>query len=319
MFFMYIAAIVTSALVILLIRVFTKHCNEEDKKVLSYIKKFILCIMSIAVIYLIMDYVLLYSGAHFTVPLLRIIDMWAFIGTTYFFSGYVIHRSNLDAGIKAQYNKRITLSVIPCLIMAVIIYGFMMKGYYIAPEGVIRISATVMEIIIDVIMLAIGLWSIVITVPRISDFNIRKHIILIFVFLFANNVWNSILTFFLIIDRLEFIKSVVYDFTAAYLLLINLCAMALIYKEDYEVGSIGDLVAAEESVEKMLEGAAEKYSLTEREYQVMVLAYNGYTNPEIAEELFISRNTVKIHMHNIFVKLGISTRTELIHFINSLK
>ena len=37
----------------------------------------------------------------------------------------------------------------------------------------------------------------------------------------------------------------------------------------------------------------------------------GRTNPQVAEAMFISRETVKTHMSNIFAKLGISSRSEL--------
>ena len=37
----------------------------------------------------------------------------------------------------------------------------------------------------------------------------------------------------------------------------------------------------------------------------------GLTNPQIAERLFVSRSTVKVHLAHIFAKLGVSTRAEL--------
>ncbi len=47
------------------------------------------------------------------------------------------------------------------------------------------------------------------------------------------------------------------------------------------------------------------------ENQVVGLAAEGLTNPQIAERLFVARGTVKIHLSHIFSKLGVSTRAEL--------
>ena len=42
-----------------------------------------------------------------------------------------------------------------------------------------------------------------------------------------------------------------------------------------------------------------------------VLAAKGFTNPEVAEELYVSRKAVEYHLGNIFGKLGITSRREL--------
>lgn len=52
--------------------------------------------------------------------------------------------------------------------------------------------------------------------------------------------------------------------------------------------------------------------LTEREVEVLRLVAGGSNNREIAEQLFISENTVKTHVSNILSKLGLEQRTQLV-------
>jgi DNA-binding NarL/FixJ family response regulator len=55
----------------------------------------------------------------------------------------------------------------------------------------------------------------------------------------------------------------------------------------------------------------EKPLLSEREMEIVQLVAQGFRNREIGEKLFISEQTVKNHLHNIFDKLGVSDRLEL--------
>jgi len=51
--------------------------------------------------------------------------------------------------------------------------------------------------------------------------------------------------------------------------------------------------------------------LTAREAQIVKLARDGHSNPEIAVQLFISPHTVELHLGNVFTKLGIASRKDL--------
>lgn len=54
--------------------------------------------------------------------------------------------------------------------------------------------------------------------------------------------------------------------------------------------------------------------LSERETEVLKLVAQGRSNKEIAQDLFLSEGTVKIHVSHIMTKLDIDRRTELVRF-----
>jgi DNA-binding NarL/FixJ family response regulator len=70
------------------------------------------------------------------------------------------------------------------------------------------------------------------------------------------------------------------------------------------------------ALEKMLKreaGAREMAAiLTPREIEIVRMVAGGLRNKEIAQKLFISEGTVKIHLHNIYEKLGVDGRLALV-------
>lgn len=54
------------------------------------------------------------------------------------------------------------------------------------------------------------------------------------------------------------------------------------------------------------------FKLSDRELQVLTLLAEGCSNPEIASELCLSRNTVKTHVRNILNKLGVDHRIQAV-------
>lgn len=54
-----------------------------------------------------------------------------------------------------------------------------------------------------------------------------------------------------------------------------------------------------------------KSGLTGRQQEIALMALKGFCNREIAERLFITEQTVKDHLYDIYVKLRIHHRSEL--------
>lgn len=62
-----------------------------------------------------------------------------------------------------------------------------------------------------------------------------------------------------------------------------------------------------------------KINLSDRELDVLVELNNGLSNQEIADKLFVSLNTVKTHISNLYLKLHAKRRTQALAKAKELK
>lgn len=83
----------------------------------------------------------------------------------------------------------------------------------------------------------------------------------------------------------------------------------------------GDFLNKEAYMErgKLTDSFLDNFSLTGREGEIIEKAYLGKTNKEIGEELYISTKTVESHLRNIYQKMQIKSRTQLILELNTWK
>jgi DNA-binding NarL/FixJ family response regulator len=83
----------------------------------------------------------------------------------------------------------------------------------------------------------------------------------------------------------------------------------------------GELVVALDAAapvdRPVLDWPGKEQGLTERESEVVVLAAEGLSNPEIATALFLSVHTVKGHMSQALRKLGLRNRVEAAAFVGA--
>jgi len=67
--------------------------------------------------------------------------------------------------------------------------------------------------------------------------------------------------------------------------------------------------------DRALDAVTERYRISKREREVVELLLQGKTYKEIQDVLFISFNTVKNHAYNVYQKLGVKSRSQLVHVV----
>lgn len=75
--------------------------------------------------------------------------------------------------------------------------------------------------------------------------------------------------------------------------------------------------APADAARRHLDAIAERYGLSERERDVFALLAEGRTNARIGDDLCIAPGTVNYHTRNIYSKLGVHSRQELIDLVQS--
>lgn len=62
-----------------------------------------------------------------------------------------------------------------------------------------------------------------------------------------------------------------------------------------------------------------RIGLSKREYEILQLIRDGLSNQQIADRLFVSENTIKKHVSNLFLKLDVVRRTEAVRKAKELR
>lgn len=299
-----------------------KRSSAGSSRLLKVTRNFILASLFVGIYYFFTYYKELVLGEFEASVFMRALDAVQFyvLGLTWVqLMDALIQSENpkLDKwrkGIKPIFSVLMVLSVCTYVFLLDNMYIPKFHGAeYVAMGGEVILGISV---VIFTVVFALG------SKNNLKDRDTGRYILAMSILVNFSNLWNNIIVVAVFAKQMELtlICSKLYGITAVALLLINLYSLIYIYKKDFSpLFSSGREIREDKHMSEgeSIDYISQKYRLTEREREVMMLAYGGMTNPDIAQELFISKNTVKRHMYNIFEKLHVSTRVELVHMINS--
>jgi DNA-binding CsgD family transcriptional regulator len=100
-------------------------------------------------------------------------------------------------------------------------------------------------------------------------------------------------------------------------LLLSWHLIPLLFMNMYLEKFHGPTAEIREDFDALLAAFSEKYEISKREREVILLICKGLSNQEISDTLFISLQTVKDHVHRIFLKSDVKNRVQLTNLIRS--
>ena len=197
----------------------------------------------------------------------------------------------------------ITVYIISYIVIYQIVYFKFMTYNNLIESKKIENMLFFLEVGIRVIVVYI-IAKAVINLKKIEDIILKKRL-------------KILLTVLLLVMAISFFE------TGVSILLIylgiNIYGILLLIKKLQNDNTKNDEQSNMKNIAEIMEldEIAEKYNLTTTEKEIVSLVYKGFTNAEIAEMREITLSTVKRHVYNVFKKLDVSNRVEMIHMIKN--
>lgn len=285
--------------------------KSEKPVTLYYMAGFALSNFLLGILYMFESFIYCMDGSFEYGVFNRVADITLFVWQGYmwimFLNFYIKERNPLCRALK-KYALPVYAAT---LLISLVAYIWFFDENFFATGTAGYIMQIVIAATMSVYTVLSAIEMLYDTVTRL----LRTYVIAVTALLVINGWWNAAIV-------LRTVKGVTvisdnFDITSFLLFVIGVCNTVYIYKADFSPVFYPREIEAleEESEEEMIDRIAAMHMLTQRERDVFALAYEGKTNPEIAEELYISKYTVKRHMHSIFEKLDVSTRIELVHMV----
>lgn len=302
----------------------SKNTDSVNMKLYRATRNFTLSVLLLIVLYFFFLFSRhLFGGLSNSAPL-RVLDILSFVSLKYFWLMIIFDISTVkNVGLKRFINITFFVFTVLCIIN----FGFIMDFQYYIANLPLRYYVITVNVLLSVVPFVINFYLILKYYSKMINQLDKVFIIVTSILIHLNAFWNSTMAIGLYSGKIYLSTWItpIIDPTSLILLLINLNLFIFIFRKDFsplfklKIESLAQLSNSEISDQGIIDIMAFKHSLTVREREVAILVYQGYTNPDIAERLYISRNTVRNHIHNIFYKLDISSRIELVHLVDSQK
>lgn len=323
-FFVYFLTCLTGLLLIVFLRL-EMNVNQGKHGLRNPFLLFVLATLLLAILYFIEGHYLYHyrpasewsnpagwnnglagwSGAE------RILDILFYMAHLFFWYQYLQSELKLEK-CRLVYGTNFIL-VFFTLLTGIIHLAFMDQHYYVE-NAAQRTFSTAVQLVFSLTLLLLTVAYLMVLKKAQMLKGKKAYLTFVSIIILINTLWNEGFTYLLIVKSriLALVGCRTFDLISILLLLILLSSGIWFYKTSMSrLFPKGEEAEREIRREKAL-SLSEESGLTEREKEVVLLLLDGLSYDSIAEQLYISKYTVKRHTHNIYKKLQVSTRIELI-------
>lgn len=349
-FIFYIIALLISAVCLVFIGLVFVQKQERQNKTYIATRRFAIVATLTNLLYFIFYYREVVRHQYELELPLRVIDYTLCIAM--FFCWIMVLLNMTDANSHRNMKKVVVAATVIRLAASLLVTSIFMGDYYNIDDPQVRDVWEICEMIFIILFMTILIYYSICGIAEISSRLRRRYIIFCSMLLLLWSVEQGIVDMGLFAGKygVSAWKMGIPDLKGILLSMMNMATCILVFKEDFsplffvsskteeedkmkagkrngEERSDEDVVDGKQAdgimekpdinIDEKLDLIAQDHRLTIREREVLKFLYQGKTNPQIGEALFISINTVKKHVKNIYEKMDVSSRPEVIHMINS--
>lgn len=310
-FFIYLFAscigVAIVALLMLIFRVQSEKAVWKNLLMVFVIITFLLCLLYFGERYYTGNYEIKggWPGAE------RLVNLLLGFGQIYVWCWYLRVKEGLS---ELWIRRAMNIIMIGSLLPQIFVYLFVMDEHFYIADPKARSFVTSAYILFAILQSVVLIGFIVLISRRVQEVEARRFLNGISLLLLLDYIWGIFYVIMLfrgspLLDRGLYAG---FDFVSVTFLLVNLLVVLYLYRCEIR-GMIPK--AGEDAVREQAEArkaALQEGGLSERETEVALLLIEGTSYDEIAEALHISPYTVKRHAHNIYQKLDVSNKVDLI-------
>lgn len=260
--------------------------------------------------YFIIDYYSMILDIEKIPAVIRVVDIWLALTLPFIWFIFVGQKvlKTINKAIKIVF----WIICVVCLAITFVNYGLLLNGYYeLTSWKVSNFVFTTEDFLAAIIsVICLILMTYIVVKSKRTTLGLEKYERMFVVAGTIVMLADGIQTFsieYAIITNDAYIAPVVRMVFSFILLwyVIRRMVLSQYQKQPQEVFSS----------DQILDLIAEEYSLTKQETVVTKLLYSGSTYKDIGEYLFISVHTVRRHASNIYAKINVSSKMELIQLV----
>jgi len=324
----YIGAITIAALSLAIIIIMKKRRIINIKGANFYLLITVCCLLLINVMYFLIDYYSIIINYYKSGRIIRIFDIWLAISMQ--FAWFMLLNEMLFKDKTIRLLPIIKYGYFVLFAAAFVNYGFIMGEGYVVKDEALKTISVALELLVSGFMLVVNAAFIILIIKKFykkrTETDIKRFALISTIIISIDGLQNTKVSINLIVGNIELHAG--YEdgtnITAIARLLFGMFLLWYVIKhcflEQYQrppETAMADkkLLNEEERLEKL----AMEAELTERETVIMKLLYAGSTYQDIADYLYISKNTVKHHITSIYKKLGVSSKMEMINTVRVIE